>query len=721
MRRFDRHRGRAARPGNVPHGSGPFTLTWLSAVGALASLAAATSAQAGDGSFKPAPDLSTDANPGSIAVADFNSDGHEDLAVTNFGDDKVTVRLGKGGGNFMAAADVSAGSQPISIAVADFNGDGNEDFAVADDGAGVSVRLGKGDGTFTSAADLNAGAIPVSIAVGDFNGDGNADLAVGNNGGVSVRLGKGDGTFTNAADVSTSATPNSIAVGDFNSDGHEDLALANDGGGVSVRLGQGDGSFTSAPDVTSGATPISIAVGDFNSDGHEDLAVANNGGDNASVRLGKGDGSFTSAANVSAGTRPSSVAVGDFNSDGNEDLAIANNGGGVSVRLGRGNGGFTSAADVSAGTRPIPVAVGDFNSDGNEDLAIANNGGGVSVRLGRGKAPLAGNLLANGGFEAGVGAGLYTRTSSIPGWQRPAAQASGMRVARYGIPPHYIFPTLIDSPRYRTGGLNLLWGGYSAPSGGVTSAFQTVDVSGSASAIEAGRAKATLSAYLGGASVFGDTMTVTATFLGGAGAKLGTLRIGPVSAADRHDLTTLLRRAGSVRVPPRTRRIRVTLTALDADKSYSSAFADNVKLTLALPAPVISALTLAPSSFRAASTGPAVSMPSQGKPKRGTNVRYSVSLAGSTRFTVLRLAPGRRVGGRCVRPTKLNANAKRCTRHVALGGFGQPSLAGKNRLHFSGRLAGNKLAPGTYLLRAVPKNVEGRIGKALARSFAIVR
>ena len=444
------------------------------------------------------------------------------------------------------------------------------------------------------------------------------------------------------------------------------------------------------------------------------------------MRLGKGDGGFTNAADVSAGTNPASVAVGDFNSDGHEDLAVANGGGGgVSVRLGKGDGTFTNAADVSAGTNPVPVAVGDFNSDGNEDLAVANFGAtNVSLRLGKGTPPLAGNLLVNGGFEAGVGTGLYTQSKAIPAWQRPGAQLVGTGVVRYGIAPHYVFPTLIDSPRYRTGGLNLLWGGYSAPSGGVTSAFQTVDVSGSATAIDAGRARAALSAYLGGASVFNDRMTVTATFLGGAGAALGTLQIGPVSAADRHNVTTLLRRAGSARVPPGTRRIRVTLTALDADKSFSSALADNVKLTLAiapLPAPLIAALELSPASFRAANAGPTVAKPTQGTPTRGTTVSYTDSLAGATRFTVLRVSAGRSVGKRCVKPTQQNRDAKRCTRRVARGGFSHTGVAGKNRLHFSGRLAGKKLAPGKYQLRAVPKNVEGRIGKALARSFTIVR
>ena len=55
--------------------------------------------------------------------------------------------------------------------------------------------------------------------------------------------------------------------------------------------------------------------------------------------------------------------------------------------------------------------------------------------------------------------------------------------------------------------------------------------------------------------------------------------LGPVTGADRRNLTTLVRRAGSAPVPARTRRIRVTLTSRTPDR-WSSASADNVKLTL---------------------------------------------------------------------------------------------------------------------------------------------
>ena len=74
-------------------------------------------------------------------------------------------------------------------------------------------------------------------------------------------------------------------------------------------------------------------------------------------------------------------------------------------------------------------------------------------------------------------------------------------------------------------------------------------------------------------------MAATAEFLDGSGTALGVLTVGPVSSAERRNVTTLLRRTGSAPVPLRTREIRVTVTSRDTDR-WSSAIADNVKLTL---------------------------------------------------------------------------------------------------------------------------------------------
>ena len=75
---------------------------------------------------------------------------------------------------------------------------------------------------------------------------------------------------------------------------------------------------------------------------------------------------------------------------------------------GQGEQGAHLACELlGVGDGPTDLVLADFNADGREDFAVANhNAGTVSVRLGAGPAPLAGNLLVNGGFEQGLGAGV---------------------------------------------------------------------------------------------------------------------------------------------------------------------------------------------------------------------------------------------------------------------------------------------------------------------------
>jgi hypothetical protein len=135
------------------------------------------------------------------------------------------------------------------------------------------------------------------------------------------------------------------------------------------------------------------------------------------------------------------------------------------------------------------------------------------------------------------------------------------------------------------------------------------------------------------------------------------------------------------------------------------------------PAPVLSALTLSPVQFRATLRGASIAAA-----RAGTTVRYRLSESATTRFQVQRATTGRRVGGRCVRTTRRNRRQRPCTRYVTQrGSFKHIGVGGANKLRFTGRLRGRKLAPGRYRLIARATDAAGKSSAVQRVRFQIVR
>src|SRR5262249_52983028 len=191
---------------------------------------------------------------------------------------------GQGDGTFQPAQTFAAGSKPLSVAVGDFDGDGHPDLVVSNlTFAGQSDQLsllrGNGDGTFQAPVPVDTGRLSDALAVGGFNGDGPLDLAAANVTGrdVSILLGQGGG-FNLAPQFATGTGPAAVASADFNGDGTPDLVTANaNGNSVSVLLGNGDGSFQPAVNLPAGNRPRQVVVADLNGDGIPDLAVLDRG------------------------------------------------------------------------------------------------------------------------------------------------------------------------------------------------------------------------------------------------------------------------------------------------------------------------------------------------------------------------------------------------------------------------------------------------------------
>jgi hypothetical protein len=161
----------------------------------------------------------------------------------------------------------------------------------------------------------------------------------------------------------------------------------------------------------------------------------------------------------------------------------------------------------------------------------------------------------------------------VPGWTAP--KGSQFTAVAYGDPAG--FPSA-GSPGPVNRGKNFFAGGCS---GTVNTASQVDSLSKYVKPIGSGKATFKLSAWLGGFSSQGDYATFTVTWETAAGKVLGHKTIGPVTPAQRKDVTGLLFRSATGKVPLEARKARVTLRMVREDGEYCDGYADNLNLTIA--------------------------------------------------------------------------------------------------------------------------------------------
>jgi cysteine-rich repeat protein len=308
-------------------------------------------------------------------AGDFNEDGRRDLAVLDPGTSKLYVLTQNPAGVLVLTSTVTLQTNANSSfgIAADFNNDGHLDIAVANVAfSSVAVVLGAGNGTFGALHVAGTGNTPRRFSTGDFNGDGKLDLAVaatvGNS--VTILINASNGNFGRVADVAAGTTPAATAVGDFDGDGKLDLAVATLGDpSVKVARGNGNGTFAAAVPFATAAGGEGLVAKDLDGDGKLDLAVTCAATSSVSVLLGTGTGSFAAAVSYAAGPGPAALVASDVDGDGRLDLVTGNAGGDVSVLHADGAGGY-AATRFAIGVAPAQVTAADLDGDGRVDLAV---------------------------------------------------------------------------------------------------------------------------------------------------------------------------------------------------------------------------------------------------------------------------------------------------------------------------------------------------------------
>jgi hypothetical protein len=104
----------------------------------------------GSGGFGSAINFAAGASPSTVVTNDFNGDGKADLATVNSDEGSSTLALlpGNGQGSFGTAIFLSVGPSPKDVTTADFNGDGHFDLAtIFNNTYSVSILLSACTGT----------------------------------------------------------------------------------------------------------------------------------------------------------------------------------------------------------------------------------------------------------------------------------------------------------------------------------------------------------------------------------------------------------------------------------------------------------------------------------------------------------------------------------------------------------------------------------------------
>ncbi|GAA0811409.1 trypsin-like serine protease [Spirilliplanes yamanashiensis] len=281
-----------------------------------------------------------------VATADFNGDGHLDIAV--------------GAPNAPSAAGAASGTVTV------FNGGKN--------GPSTGRVLSQ---TEFNAADEAGDRFGAALAVGDFNNDKRADLAVGTPGEVvgttkagSIAIFHGSANGLEKArgidqnDIGRTDGANdefgaALAAGDFNGDGRADLAV----GAPGRRLGG----------LASGEVVILKGTGTALAAGWTINQTEMGGGDEAGDRFGAALAAGNVVGNKSGAGVYADLVIGVPNEAPAADpsagciFVMPGDADGKGAGFGRnqsGNGGVNEAGDRFGAA----VAVGDFNKDGWGDV-----------------------------------------------------------------------------------------------------------------------------------------------------------------------------------------------------------------------------------------------------------------------------------------------------------------------------------------------------------------
>ncbi len=278
----------------------------------------------GAGAFSPFDFAFATNDSFAIGLADTDGDGFLDFVIgdNNNANEYLFLEANDQTGGFDdGVADWQAATgeatSVLSLAIADFNNDGVQDMYAGSFNYPDVVYLGSPPSFDSSPYWFGAnGTDTKSVAVGDLDGDGFLDVFVGRqNEENRAYLNDGTGDFSNNSWTSAFAEDTwGVALADLDGDGDLDAFVANNNAVNRVYLNDGAGSFSLGWESTLINLSHGVALGDLDGDGDIDAVVANDSDVQFNVAyMNNGDATFT--AQEIPGTEPlksDGVAVADL-------------------------------------------------------------------------------------------------------------------------------------------------------------------------------------------------------------------------------------------------------------------------------------------------------------------------------------------------------------------------------------------------------------------------
>ena len=367
-----------------------------------------------------------DSDVGSVAYADIDQDGDNDLLITGFSSSQgvsTTLYENDGSGNFTAMA------QPALVNVytgaaefADVDNDGDMDLLItgntSSSAATANLYLNDGIGNFSIASSTpfetsNGG----DIDFGDIDGDNDLDLIMTGNdasGNVFSKLytNSGTGSFTLVTGtIFTGVNSSSTEFIDVDNDGDLDLLICGaDSSDVSTtKLYENNGAgifnlVTGTP--FDNAQLGDIAFGDTDNDGDQDILIVGQNVSNqdiANLYINNGT-SFSLLSNTPfPGISLHSASFADFNNDGKLDLLhVGNTTSGLIGHIyeNQGSNNFILADSTLSGSYNGSNIVADLNGDNKMDIVTTGTSFTAPSRAPKiyfnQSTPLSGNELNDG-------------------------------------------------------------------------------------------------------------------------------------------------------------------------------------------------------------------------------------------------------------------------------------------------------------------------------------